>query len=51
MMSAHRMERSKTMTIKDYANICKKFSADTAEWLCIDNYKHYRTDGASESIS
>lgn len=36
------------MTIKEYASICKKFSSETAEWLGLDNYKHYRTDGTSD---
>lgn len=36
------------MTIKEYATICKKFSADTSEWLELDNYKHYRTCGRSD---
>ena len=36
------------MTIKEYASICKKFSSETAEWLGLDNYKDYRTDGAND---
>ena len=36
------------MTIKEYATICKKFSSETADWIGLDNYKHYRTDGRSD---
>lgn len=32
-------------SVEKYAEICKKFSADTAEWGGLDEYKFYTTDG------
>lgn len=34
-------------SVKNYAEICKKFSYDTEEWGGLDGYKFYTTDGAS----
>lgn len=33
-------------SVEKYAEICKKFAADTAEWGGLDEYKFYTTDGS-----
>ena len=33
-------------SVKNYAEICKRFSNDTSEWGGLDDYKFYTTDGA-----
>lgn len=33
-------------SVLNYADICKKFSADTAEWGNLDEFKSYTTDGS-----
>lgn len=39
--------RIRNASIKKYAEICKKFSADTADWGGLDEYKFYTVDGSS----
>lgn len=45
ILNCHKPEfKIRNASVEAYAEICKKFASDTAEWGGLDEYKYYTTD-------